>query len=59
VAVGALLFILGLFAGLSWQQRTTAGLIAGLQDQVSQLQQAVKDLPATPAPPVKRPKKGE
>jgi hypothetical protein len=59
VAVGALLFILGLFAGLSWQQRTTAALIAGLQDQVSQLQQAVKDLPATPAPPVKRPKKGE
>lgn len=59
VGFWALLLFVGFFLGLFWEKSETTSMIIELQQQMGQLQQAIKAPPPTPAPPTsKHPKKG-
>jgi hypothetical protein len=51
IAMGVVTLLVGVFCGITWEQRNVGSLVATLQNQVGELQQAVKDLPATLSPP--------
>ena len=58
--VALLLLLVGAFLGSGWEQRHSSDAVFELQNQVQQLQQDIKALPATltpPPPPSKHPKK--
>jgi hypothetical protein len=53
--------MVGGFGGITWEQRHVGSLVLNLQNQLSELQQTIKNLPATSNPPplAKKQKKGQ
>lgn len=53
--------LVGVFCGITWEQRQVGSLVVDLQSQVGELQQIIKNLPATlnPPPPPKKQKRGQ
>jgi DNA repair exonuclease SbcCD ATPase subunit len=53
--------LIGVFCGITWEQRNVGSLVVDLQTQVGELQQIIKGLPATLNPPSlpKKQKKGQ
>ena len=58
-SVALALLLVGAFLGAGWEQRHTTQAVIDLQNQVQQLQETIKNLPAAlaPAAPPRRPKK--
>jgi DNA repair exonuclease SbcCD ATPase subunit len=61
LAVTVFALLVGVFCGITWEQRNVGSLVVDLQTQVGELQQIIKNLPATlnPPPPPKKQKKGQ
>ncbi|MDQ2840126.1 MAG: hypothetical protein M3Y72_03625 [Acidobacteriota bacterium] len=51
LAVGLLILLVGVFGGVTWEQRNVGSLVVDLQSQISQLQQDLKAPAATSAKP--------
>ncbi len=60
LAVTVFALLVGVFCGITWEQRNVESFVVDLQTQVGELQQMIKNLPATlnPPPPRKQ-KKGQ
>ncbi len=61
LAVTVFALLVGVFCGITWEQRNVGSLVVDLQNQVGELQQMIKNLPATfnPPPLAKKQKKGQ
>ena len=61
LAVVVVALLVGVFGGITWEQRNVREMVAALQNQVGELQQTIKNLPATlnPPPLAKKQKKGQ
>jgi DNA repair exonuclease SbcCD ATPase subunit len=60
LAVTVFALLVGVFCGITWEQRNVGSLVVDLQTQVGELQQIIKNLPAALGPPSpKKQKKGQ
>jgi len=60
LAVTVFALLVGVFCGITWEQRNVGSFVVDLQTQVGQLQQTIKNLPAAlNPPPLKKQKKGQ
>ena len=61
LAVTVFALMAGVFGGITWEQRQVGSLVVDLQNQVGELQQTMKSLPATlnPPPLAKKQKKSQ
>jgi DNA repair exonuclease SbcCD ATPase subunit len=59
LAVTVFALLVGVFCGITWEQRNVGSLVVDLQTKVGELQQIIKNLPTLNLPPAKKQKKGQ